>query len=313
MSRAWIIALLTFAFLPNAPLRAQSHAPKTRLTTPPGTNTITSFDRDHTVIGWLEIVPFESKIFHQTRLLRVLVPANYFSPYNAHRSYPVLYMQNGQTLFDAAISKNGEWHVDETVEHLVGGFKIPPMFVVGIDDPPVKSGAEISKTDSQAAKSQSPEAARADEKEYARFIVTEVMPFIEKYYRVSRGPMNTGLGGSLFGGDTAIYTALEYPGVFGHVLVESPILGQDEVLPTVETAKLLPRKMYIGLGAAKSADNQPDDEAVKNLQELETILRKKGMTTARLKITVDTNGGNNEAAWSNRLPDALVFLYGASL
>ena len=84
-------------------------------------------------MGWLEIIPFESKIFHNTRMLRVLVPANYFSPHNAHRSYPVLYMQDGQNLFDEATSNAGEWHVDETVEHLVGSFKIPPMFVVGID------------------------------------------------------------------------------------------------------------------------------------------------------------------------------------
>jgi len=80
------------------------------------------------------MVPLESKIYHSTRLLRVLVPANYFSPHNRTRSYPVLYMQDGQNLFDAATSRSGEWHLDETVEHLVGGLKIPPMFVVGIDN-----------------------------------------------------------------------------------------------------------------------------------------------------------------------------------
>jgi len=313
MSRICTAAVLALAFLSNA-LWAQSHHKATaHVTTPPGTNTITSFDRNHTVIGWLEIVPLESKIFHETRLLRVLVPANYFSPYNAHRSYPVLYMQNGQTLFDAAISKDGEWHMDETVEHLVGSFKIPPMFVVGIDDTAAQGASASSTAETHVEKAPSPEQARADEKEYARYIVTEVMPFIEKYYRVSRGPTNTGLGGSLLGGDVAIYTALEHPGVFGHVLVESPVLGQDDILKSVETAKLLPHKMYIGLGVAKSGDSRQNAETAKDLQELESVLRKKGMTTTRLKITVDTNHGNDVAAWSDRLPEAMVFLYGASL
>ena len=57
-------------------------------------------------------------------MLRVLVPANYFSPHNRSRSYPVLYMQDGQNLFDKVTAHSGEWHMDETVEHLVGGFKI---------------------------------------------------------------------------------------------------------------------------------------------------------------------------------------------
>src|ERR1700759_4875436 len=91
----------------------------------PGITTITSFDKDHTVIGWLEIVPLESKVYHSTRLLRVLVPANYFSPHNRSRSYPVLYLQDGQNLYDEATARSGEWHVDETVEHLVGGVPIP--------------------------------------------------------------------------------------------------------------------------------------------------------------------------------------------
>src|SRR5947209_2401192 len=108
----------------------------------PGITTITSFDKDHTVVGWLEMVPLESKIYHSTRLLRVLVPANYFSPHNRTRSYPVLYMQDGQNLFDAATSRSGEWHLDETVEHLVGGLKIPPMFVVGIDNGGEKRSSE---------------------------------------------------------------------------------------------------------------------------------------------------------------------------
>ena len=134
MLRLWIIDLVVCWYvISGAFAHAQAKSKPKATNTTAATSTVTSFDAGHTVVGWVEIIPFESKIFHNTRMLRVLVPANYFSPHNAHRTYPVLYLQDGQNLFDEATSPSGEWHVDETVEHLVGSFKIPPMFVVGID------------------------------------------------------------------------------------------------------------------------------------------------------------------------------------
>ena len=75
----------------------------------------------------LDVVPFTSQIFHNTRMLRVFLPGNYFSPHNRMRKYPVLYLQDGQNVFDKATSFSGkEWEADETVDHLVSEFKIPP-------------------------------------------------------------------------------------------------------------------------------------------------------------------------------------------
>ena len=316
MSRCWIAQLLISSLIMVVPLLAQDSAkPKPSKAKAPSTyipnvTTITSFDKDHTVVGWLEIIPFESKIYHETRTLRVLVPANYFSPRNARRSYPVLYMQDGQNLFDANTSFAGEWHVDETVEHLVGGFKIPPMFVVGIDNGGEKRSAEyLPYPDPHNDKGNVSEQKDVHGKEYARFVITEVMPFIEKKYRVSRGAANTGLGGSSYGGDIALYTALEYPGTFGHLLVESPPLdiGDGQLLKDAAKAKQLPAKMYLAIGTGEDANG----EAVKQVQELETILRKKGMNESRLKVVVEEGAEHNEGAWSRRLPDALVFLYGS--
>lgn len=313
MFRFWTAALLVY-FVVAVPLMAQQRT-RTKggsYTTPPGTTTITSFDKDHDVVGWLEIVPFESKIFHNTRMLRVLVPANYFSPYNAHRTYPVLYMQDGQELFDAATSPNGEWQMDDTIEHLVGGFKIPPMFVVGIDNAGQQRSAEYLPYPDANNKNASDEKS-VHGKEYARFLLTEVMPFIEKHYRVSRGARNTGLGGSSYGGDITLYTALEHPSVFGHVLVESPQLwiGNDQLLKDAQKAKVLPQKLYIGIGTNEAYDDpQLGPQAVQQVQELDKILLKKGMGVSRLKVVVEQGGQHDQAAWSRRLPGALLFLYG---
>ena len=274
--------------------------------------TITSFDAGHTVVGWLEVIPFESKIFHNTRMLRVLVPANYYSPHNAHRSYPVLYLQDGQNLFDDATSNSGEWHVDETVEHLVGSFKLPPMFVVGIDHGEQRSSEYLPYPNQRSQEASARDSNEVHGKDYVRFLLTEVMPFIEKKYRVSRGAGNTGLGGSSYGGDISLYTVLEHPGLFGHVLIESPVLsiGNDQLIKDAQKAKQLPQKMYVGIGTSETTDQQPSAEIVKSVEELEKVLRAKGLGPSRLKVVVEPNAVHHEEAWSRRLPEALLFLYG---
>lgn len=270
-------------------------------------------EKEHTVLGVLEITPFTSKIFHNTRMLRVWLPANYGSPRNAHRSYPVLYMQDAQNLFDDATSNAGEWHVDETVDHLVGSFKIPPMIVVGIDYPGDQRSSEyLPYPDPHHKQYDVPVPKELRGKEYTSFLLTEVMPFVEKKYRVSRGAANTGIGGASYGGVISLYTVLRHPGVFGHVLVESPVLGvgDGQLLKDAENATQLPQKMFVAMGTKETADAEYNAQLVKNVEELQTILRKKGMGSDRLKVVVEEGAAHNEGAWSRRLPEALLFLYG---
>jgi predicted alpha/beta superfamily hydrolase len=281
--------------------------------TTPGVTTVTSFDEGHTVLGVLEIVPFQSKIFHNTRMLRVWLPANYGSPRNAHRSYPVLYMQDGQNLFDEATANFREWHVDETVDHLVGAFKIPPMIVVGIDHAGEKRSSEyLPYADPNHQHIGTPEEQDLRGKDYTSFLLTEVMPFVEKRYRVSRGATNTGIGGSSYGGVISLYTVLQYPGIFGHVLIESPVLsvGDGQLLKDADKAKQLPQRMYLAIGTNESKKTDYNAQLVENVEELQNILRKKGMGPERLNVVVEQDAVHNEGAWSRRLPDALLFLYG---
>ena len=311
------IVFLTLYLLLSALLTAQQPRKSKPQSVPgqePGITTITSFDKDHTVIGWLEIVPLESKIYHSTRMLRVLVPANYFSPHNRSRSYPVLYMQDGQNLFDETTAYAGEWHMDEAVEHLVGGFRIPPMFVVGIDNGGAQRSSEyLPYPDARNSHDNVTDEKDVHGKEYARFLMTEVKPFIEKRYRIAHGAMNTGIGGSSYGAVIALYTALQYPATFGHLLVESPPLwiGDEQLLKDVQKAKELPRRIYVAIGTKEdSTDPQQSAEAVKLVKDLETDLQKKGLGPARLKVVIEEGGEHNEAEWSKRLPDAMLFLYG---
>ena len=270
-------------------------------------------EKEHTVLGVLEITPFTSKIFHNTRMLRVWLPANYGSPRNAHRSYPVLYLHDAQNLFDETTAKAGEWHVDETADHLVGAFKIPPMIVVGIDHAGEKRSSEyLPYPDPNHERYGTPDEKDVRGKDYATFLLTEVMPFVEKRYRCSRGPMNTGIGGSSYGGVISLSTVLLHPGIFGRVLIESPVLGvgDGQLLKDAEQAKQLPQKMYVAIGTNETKDADFNAKVVKDVDEFQTILRKKGMGPDRLKVVVEEGAVHNEGAWSRRLPEALIFLYG---
>ena len=170
-------------------------------------------EKEHTVLGVRKITPFTSKIFHNTRMLRVWLPANYGSPHNAHRTYPVLYMQDGQNFFDEATSDAGEWHLDETVDHLVGSFKIPPMIVVGIDYAGDQRSSEyLPYRDPHHAQYDVPVPKELRGKDYTTFLLTEVMPFIEKHYRVSNDAANTGIGGVSYGAVITLYIVMEHPG-----------------------------------------------------------------------------------------------------
>src|SRR5438093_13591726 len=88
-----------------------------------------------TSTGDIEIVPFVSKIFPAPRNLRVLLPEGYRRAANRNRRYPVLYLNDGQNLFDVCTSlfNPDEWRVDETVSNLIAQVKLEPLIVVGID------------------------------------------------------------------------------------------------------------------------------------------------------------------------------------
>ena len=262
----------------------------------------------------LDVVPIKSQIFHNTRMLRIFLPGNYFSPQNRARKYPVLYLQDGQNVFDKATSFSGkEWEADETVDHLVSEFKIRPMFVVGIDNAGEQRASEyLSYPDAHNPQFQSAIPPELEGAKYAEFLIKEVMPFLQKRYRIAVGPEFTGIGGSSYGAIVSLTTVLHHPGVFGKLLLESPSLwvGDGKLLTDVEKAKLLPQKIYLGVGTQETDNAAVNAEVVKIVTDLEKTVRSKGMGPGRLKVLVEDGGQHNEEAWARRLPDALIFLYG---
>ncbi len=254
--------------------------------------------------GQIWLHELESKIFGNTRLVRVWLPPEYDGW--GEKRYPVLYLNDGQNLFDPATAFAGvHWQVGETATRLIAEQKIPPLIIVGIDNTKTRLNEYIPY------KSKDPRILRPKGKCYPEFLRREVIPLIEERYSVLKGPENTGLGGSSLGGLITLYTQLAAPGMFSRLLVESPSLSvaNGRIFEDCRRSRGWPERMYVGMGTRETGDEQKDAKIVAGVRELETILRAAGLNEQRLKVSVEAGGAHNEGAWAARFPATLEFLY----
>lgn len=258
--------------------------------------------------GDLRLHEFRSLVFRNTRFLRVWLPPEYDNPINASRYYPVLYLNDGQNLFEAAISFTGvEWQVDETADRLIREGSIPAMIIVGIDN-----GRKDRLREYMPHRSLQPMMLRVQGSRYPNFLIKEVMPFVARSYRVASGSENTGLGGSSLGALIALYTAMVRPRLIGRLLLESPSLwaSNRQIIRESRAVKLWPERIFLATGTAEAGRPDRDQSMVDDVRELAATLRRAGVDDKRLKFVVDEGGTHHEAAWARRFPEALKFLFG---
>lgn len=275
------------------------------------------------VVGDLRLHSFTSKIFGNTRLLRVLVPDGYDAPANSNRRYAVLYLADGQNLFDPATSVFGpsEWQVDETVQRLLAEGRIPALIVVGVDDAGRDARAHeyLPYPDTAAAHGYPAYDPRPQGKRYPEFLIDEVMPYINLRYRTLDDAAHTGIGGSSYGALISTYVVTARPGVFGLLLAESPTLNVfgDQILRDAPAVRKWPDRVYLGVGTNEggapgcqpSAPPSADDYMVGNVRRLEAVLRDAGLDSSRLRVVVAPCATHTHASWAARLPTALIFLF----
>lgn len=265
--------------------------------------------RNRYVVGDLRIHTLESKIFDNTRKLRVLVPSGYN---RSATDYPVLYLNDGQNLFDPNTSQASqtEWGVDETILSLVSSRLIEKVIVVGIDN----AGKRERANEYLPWKDEflSPPLENPQGSKYPSFVVDEVMPFIEGKYRIRKGAKNTAIGGSSYGALVSLFTVLEKPGVFGKVILESPsfYVNNAKILEVSANQDVWPEKVYLGVGTNELGNKKCDpadesQEAVSDVRKLEKILAGR----AEVKVIVEPCAVHSEIAWGSRLTDALEFLF----
>jgi enterochelin esterase-like enzyme len=259
--------------------------------------------------GDLRLHEFRSRIFRNTRFLRVWLPPGYDDGQNAGRHYPVLYLNDGQNLFESSTAFAGvEWGVDEAADRLIREGAIPPMIVVGIDN----TGKDRIR-EYMPHRSMHPRILRAHGRYYPDFLIKEVMPFVESAYRVATSPENTGFGGSSLGALIALYTAIARPGVIGRLLLESPSLwaSNRQTIKESRVVRIWPERIFLAVGTVEAGSPERNRTVVDDVRELAAIMRRAVLSENRLRLVIAEGAGHNEAAWAQRFPEALRFLFGS--
>jgi predicted alpha/beta superfamily hydrolase len=252
-----------------------------------------------------DTVAITSAVLGLSRRITIWVPDGARSPARS----PVLYLNDGQNLFDSARAYTGvTWRVAETAAWLIERRLIPPLIIVGIDHGQLRRAREYLPVEDD----RNPYARNPLAPEYASFVTTELMPFIEREYPVAHGPSHTAFGGSSYGAVAALFTTMTNPGVFGRLLLESPSLyvGGGTLLRQARRVRRWPQRVYLGVGTAETWRDDWNRETVVNVRRLETILRRSGLGARRLRVAVEEGAAHSEAAWAGRLAQAMEFLFG---
>jgi enterochelin esterase-like enzyme len=270
------------------------------------------------VVGDLRLHSLTSKTFGNTRTLRVLLPAGYDEDRNRSRLYPVLFLNDGQNLFDPATAALNpmEWRVDETLRDLTRSGAVPPLVVVGIDS--AGRRGRFKEYFPWVDEFLQPPEPEPQGKQYPAFLVDEVLPFVRARYRVRRDAEGMGVGGSSAGALAALYAVIARPGTFGRLLLESPSLYVDDFHVVRDAARVRswPSRIYLGVGTNEQGapgcrpDDPAEPELVRDVRRLERALRDAGVAAERIRVLVQACATHDEAAWSSRLPEALRFLFG---
>ena len=258
---------------------------------------------NHTLTGTLRIHgAFESEFLDAKRDVIVYLPPSYNSNL-AHR-YPVLYLHDGQNLFDSATAFAGnEWGLDELAERLIEAGQIQPLIVVGI-----YNVGDLRLSEYTHVRDRRGRGGRA--RAYARMIVEELKPFIDSEYRTLPDCQNTGLGGSSLGGLVTLYLALHHPHIFGKLIVMSPSVWWANRAILREIRKLRQKlnwQIWLDVGTEEGPDA---DGCVRNVEDLREALLEKGWRLGYdLCFLEDQGAGHDERAWGYRMGMALPFLF----
>lgn len=268
--------------------------------------------------GKLDIIEMKMPQFSdgRTRKIRVWLPDGY-DPGDSEKKYSVLYMHDGQNLFDAATSFIGEWEVDESLARLMkNGYE--PTIVVGIDNGELHRFNELCPSWELNTLGKKYISAPVGEK-YADFIVNTVKPYIDEHYNTLPEREHTGIGGSSMGGIMSMYMTMEYPDVFDYGILFSPAMHiynddvLDKFLDNYDFAAMenLP-KLYLFAGALTggSEPGTPYDEAciTKYVGIIKNALTDRNYPEQIIGASVDINGYHIESTWAKHFPIALNWL-----
>ena len=243
---------------------------------------------------------FASRLVEENHDLLVYLPPGYEA--QGERRFSVLYMQDGQNLFDPETSfiKGNYWRMGETADALIEAGAIDPLIIVGIYNTGDKRIDEYTPVEDKRLGG-----GHADS--YGRMLVEELKPFIDAQYRTLPGPENCGMGGSSLGGLVTLYLGLRYPAVFSRLAVVSPSVWwrNREILKTVAALPQRPElRIWLDIGTRESTRAVPDARALRD-----GLITKGWQLGENLAYYEAENAEHTESAWAKRVDPMLKFLF----
>jgi predicted alpha/beta superfamily hydrolase len=259
--------------------------------------------RPSTLTGDIRRHPAFASRYVKPRDVLVYLPPGYDS--DTTRRYPVLYFHDGNNVFDAATSFAGEWGVDETAERMIGAGELPSFIAVAVANTPDRM---LEYTPAVDARHGGGRAA-----DYARFLLEELMPFIDRTYRTRTDAAATGVVGSSLGGIVSLYLGLEHPDRFGLIGCVSPAAwwaGRDIVKRAASAdARRGPARIWVDIGTAEETPTAGRRPWIDDARALRDALRRGGYVEGRSLHYEEVEGGrHNERDWAARTGRMLEFL-----
>jgi predicted alpha/beta superfamily hydrolase len=243
---------------------------------------------------------FQMPQLGRTRRVWIYVPNDYAT---STRRYPVLYLQDGQNVFDNLTSFSGEWGVDETLSQLQASGQDPTgCIVVAIDN---GGGARLD----EYSPWNNPQYGGGQGEQYVNFMVQTLKPYIDANYRTLTGREYTGVAGSSMGALIATYAALRYPAVFSKVGVFSPAFwfANPQLHQYLRQHPANPdTRFYFVSGTTESTTMVPHMRAVRD------SLAYYGVPAANLNFNTRTDGQHAEWFWRREFPAGYQWLYAAT-
>jgi alpha-glucosidase len=235
--------------------------------------------------------PFTIPGLQRQRTVRLYLPPGYAG---SQRRYPVIYMHDGQNLFDDATSYAGEWGVDETLNAMAQAHGFGAI-VVGIDNGADKRMTELNPFDH-------PQFGPGEGEAYVAFIVEVLKPWIDARYRTQPQREATAIFGSSMGGLISDYAMRRHPGVFGRAGVLSPAYWTAPPIWDFAAAHPLPRdaRVYLYMGGREGGDMVP------LAQRMAGVLQAQGTPHV---FHLLPEGEHNEPTWRGVFPQAVRWLF----
>ncbi|WP_409229386.1 alpha/beta hydrolase [Gudongella sp. SC589] len=251
----------------------------------------------------ITIKDFPSRNLENNREINIYIPSSYYE--DNEKSYPVLYMHDGQNVFDGERAYAGVgWTVHEVHDELVSRGMIRELIIVGIDNMQEDRLSEYAHVNGRFKRQR----IMGKGKLYERFLIEELKPFVDENFRTLTGPEDTGLMGSSMGGLVTFNIGFRNPHVFGRLGIISPSFwwGTRANINTVDIYQdaLANSRIWIDMGTKEGGLDRSFDKVV------ERILTKSDRSRGNIEAHWIIGAAHTETDWQRRVHWPLIHLFG---